>query len=101
MCVTREDDYVLNRLLVFLAHHWPLSDVLAIRVVVFWGKLVTSLPRSDPPLIHSLYISSKRVFWIVTTALVGVIGGTIASFAVAALAYPKGLPCQFTTLITL
>jgi len=34
---------------VFLTHHIPPSDVLAVRVVVFWEKSVTYLPRSDSP----------------------------------------------------
>ena len=70
-------------------------------MLVFWEKSVTSLPRSDFHLIHPLYISSRRAFWLVTVAWVGVIGGTIASIAVIKLAYAQGVLCRFTTLITL
>jgi len=49
----------------------------------------------------SLYISSRRAFWVVTIAWVGVIGGALASFAVAAPAYSQGMRFRFTTPITL
>ena len=44
---------------------------------------------------HSLYISSRWVFWVAATAWVGLIGGAVILFAVTASAYTQCMLLQF------